>query len=203
MFKTEQEEFWAGSFGDEYIGRNQSPEFINRKVAFWADVLKSASGVKSCTEFGCNMGANLIALNRLNPAVELNAYEINSNAIDIAKSHQIANIEQKSIVEEISQKTVDLTFTVAVLIHINPELLSRVYTNLVEGSHRYVMVAEYYDPNPVEVNYRGHEGRLFKRDFAGEMIDAFDLKLVNYGFVYHRDNAAPQDDLTWFLMEKK
>jgi spore coat polysaccharide biosynthesis protein SpsF len=35
------------------------------------------------------------------------------------------------------------------------------------------------------------------------MLDAFpDLKLLDYGFVYRRDPAHPQDDVTWFLMEK-
>jgi hypothetical protein len=34
------------------------------------------------------------------------------------------------------------------------------------------------------------------------MLDRFpDLSLVEYGFVYHRD-PFPQDDLTWFLLEK-
>jgi hypothetical protein len=44
----------------------------------------------------------------------------------------------------------------------------------------------------------------FKRDFAGEIMDRFpDLRLVDYGFVYHRDPQFPQDDFTWFLMEKR
>ena len=35
------------------------------------------------------------------------------------------------------------------------------------------------------------------------MLDAFpDLRLIDYGFVYHRDPNFPQDDLNWFLMEK-
>jgi len=63
---------------------------------------------------------------------------------------------------------------------------------------------EYYNPVPVEVSYRGHQGKLFKRDFSGEMLDKFkDLRLIRYGFVYHRDPSFPQDDITWFLLEKK
>ena len=65
------------------------------------------------------------------------------------------------------------------------------------------MVAEYYNPTPVSINYRGHTDKLFKRDFAGEIMDMYpNLKLVDYGFIYHRDDAFPQDDITWFLMEK-
>ncbi len=29
-----------------------------------------------------------------------------------------------------------------------------------------------------------------------------ELRLVDYGFAYHLDTAFPQDDITWFLMEK-
>jgi spore coat polysaccharide biosynthesis protein SpsF len=55
----------------------------------------------------------------------------------------------------------------------------------------------------VEVLYRGHTSKLFKRDFAGEMLDTYpDLSMVDYGFVYSRDNNFPQDDVTWFLLEK-
>jgi spore coat polysaccharide biosynthesis protein SpsF len=36
------------------------------------------------------------------------------------------------------------------------------------------------------------------------MLDMFPaLKLIDYGFAYHRDPAFPQDDVTWFLMEKQ
>ena len=37
----------------------------------------------------------------------------------------------------------------------------------------------------------------------GEMLDRYsDLHLVDYGFVWRRDVFA-QDDLTWFLLEKR
>jgi len=29
------------------------------------------------------------------------------------------------------------------------------------------------------------------------------LQLVDYGFSYRRDPNFPQDDITWFLMEKR
>ena len=57
---------------------------------------------------------------------------------------------------------------------------------------------------PVEITYRGETGKLFKRDFAGEILDRFpDLALIDYGFAYRRDPNFPQDDLSWFLMEKQ
>jgi spore coat polysaccharide biosynthesis protein SpsF len=64
-------------------------------------------------------------------------------------------------------------------------------------------VIEYYNPSPVSVPYRGHNDRLFKRDFAGEMLNKYpNLKALDYGFVYRRDPNFPLDDVTWFLMEK-
>ena len=56
----------------------------------------------------------------------------------------------------------------------------------------------------MSLEYRGHFDRLFKRDFAGDILDKYsNVKLVDYGFVYHRDNNFPKDDLTWFLLEKE
>jgi spore coat polysaccharide biosynthesis protein SpsF len=109
-----------------------------------------------------------------------------------------------SLLDFHSDRTFDLTFTKGVLIHINPDRVADAYASLVRSSRRYVMVCEYYNPSPVEVTYRGHEHALFKRDFAGEILDAYpELRLVDYGFTYHRDPQFPLDDSTWFLMEKQ
>jgi spore coat polysaccharide biosynthesis protein SpsF len=83
-------------------------------------------------------------------------------------------------------------------------MLNAVYEKLYQASKRFILVCEYYNPAPVAIPYRGHTDRLFKRDFAGEMLEKYpDLSLVDYGFSYRRDPAFPQDDITWFLMEKR
>jgi len=203
QFQTEQEEFWASEFGDSYIERNNSDQLLASKTVFWGNLLRSAHGVCSIKEFGCNIGLNLLALKKLRPNLELAGVEINEKAAEQAKSLDVAEIEVGSIIEECTEeRTYDLTFTAGVLIHINPNMLEHVYRNLYNQSKRYILVAEYYNPSPVSINYRGNDERLFKRDFAGELIDTFGMKLVDYGFVYRRDNWAPQDDMTWFLLEK-
>jgi pseudaminic acid biosynthesis-associated methylase len=79
-----------------------------------------------------------------------------------------------------------------------------VYDVLKRATGRYLLVAEYYNPSPVAIPYRSHAARLFKREFAGELMDRHaDLRLVDYGFAYRRDPKFPQDDITWFLMEKR
>ncbi|MCX6780468.1 MAG: pseudaminic acid biosynthesis-associated methylase, partial [Candidatus Magasanikbacteria bacterium] len=97
----------------------------------------------------------------------------------------------------------DFIFTKGVLIHINPDELNKVYDTMYKLSKEYICVAEYYNPSPVSVEYRGEKNKLFKRDFAGEMLDKYsDLKLVDYGFKYRKDDNFPQDDITWFLLKK-
>lgn len=202
-YQTEQEIFWAGDFGDEYISRNRSSGLLHSKVAMWSQMIRSANRVSSIKELGCNIGLNLKALNHLRPEYQLSGVEINQSAATEAQRLGIASIKCGTITEPLSDPKADLTFTAGVLIHINPERLPIVYDNLVSLSSRYILVAEYYNPTPTEVNYRGHSERLFKRDFAGELIDSFNLNLVDYGFWYRRDNIASEfGDMTWFLLEK-
>jgi pseudaminic acid biosynthesis-associated methylase len=201
--ETAQETFWAGAFGDEYINRNRDAAALAGRTHLWSTILGRASGIGSAVEFGANIGLNIQALRRLLPSTDLAAIEINAEAV--AQLNQITGltVHHGSILEPQVERPCDLAFTVGVLIHINPDALPAVYDNLHAASRRYVMVAEYYNPSPVAIPYRGHEDRLFKRDFAGEMLDRHeDLRLVDYGFCYRRDANFPLDDITWFLMEK-
>ena len=206
-YTTEQEAFWAGEFGHEYLKRNTGEELITSNIVLFSQVLRCAPGVKSITELGCNIGLNLQALHRINHQFKLGGYEINERAAGIAAERNIAEVVNATILDDLAAAPsgglkADLTFTKGVLIHINPDELAKVYRNLVTLSNRYVMVCEYYNPTPMAVSYRGNEDRLFKRDFAGELMDQYHLKLVDYGFCYHRDNYLAQGDSTWFLLEK-
>ena len=117
---------------------------------------------------------------------------------------QIPSRPNQSILDFKPSRTYDLTLIKGVLIHLNPDVLPEVYDRLVETTGRYLVVAEYYNPSPVAIPYRGHDDRLFKRDFAGEIMERHrSLKLVDYGFAYRHDPDFPQDDITWFLMEKR
>ena len=202
-YKTEQENFWANEFGNEYPSRNEGEKLISVNVAIFSKILRNCPSINSVAELGCNIGLNLIALNRINKNFDLRGYEINTKAAEIAKKQNISEIINTTIVESLDpSKKFDLTFTKGVLIHINPDLLSVVYQNLYDLSNKYIMVCEYYNPTPVSIEYRGHHDKLFKRDFAGELIDKFNLKLIDYGFNYRREKYFPQDDATWFLLEK-
>lgn len=201
---TEQEVFWETEFGDEYIDRNQGPASIASNIAFFTSILTHARDVASVLELGSNIGMNLAAIRQLLPNVERSAVEINQKAADVLLEEQPdVGLHRTSILDFQPTRKWDLVFTKGVLIHINPDKLPVVYDLMHAASSRYVLVGEYYNPAPVEISYRGHSGRLFKRDFAGELMDRHpDLSLVDYKFAYHRDRNFPQDDITWFLMEK-
>lgn len=202
--KTVQEEFWAGEFGDDYIARNRSDALLAANLALFSDVMKATGPVSSVLELGCNVGMNLKAFDLLDPTIQKAGFDINETAISQLKSEK-PNFDVKvgSIIEGLVTEAVDLTFTKGVLIHINPDYLEAVYTNLYEKSNEYICVIEYYNPSPVAITYRGHDDRLFKRDFCGDLLDKYsDLELVEYGFCYRRDPVFQQDDMTWFLMKK-
>ena len=202
-YSTQQEGFWAGEFGDSYTDRNAGLEIIASNLSLFSQILSRTSAISSIIEFGANRGLNLHALKQLKPSAAFQAVEINEKAAGELKKLDWLEVHHKSLLEFKAAKLSDLVLIKGVLIHLNPEVLPQVYELLYQSSSKYLCLVEYYNPTPVAVPYRGHEDRLFKRDFAGEMMKKFsDLKLVDYGFVYHGDSNFPQDDLTWFVLEK-
>lgn len=203
-FKTEQENFWAGAFGTDYMERNQGDALIASNLNLFTKALRCTRGIKSCIEFGANIGLNLRALKLLLPGIEAHAIEINALAASqLAGVITAARVYQQSILEFTPERTWDLALIKGVLIHTHPDELPAVYDKLVAATGRYLMVVEYYNPVPVAISYRGHDDRLFKRDFAGEIMDKHpQMKLLDYGFIYYRDPNFPVGDITWFLMEK-
>lgn len=194
-------EHWKGPNGQQYTTR-QALQIENRRKMF-ADIFDSML-VKpmSVIEFGANVGDNLRAIRQIQGCI-LTGVEINENLRP--KLEKAADAAVIGAIQSFKPyRKWDLAFTRGLLIHIPPNELLAAYATLYYCSSRYILLAEYYSPKPVEIEYRGEMGLLWKRDFAGEMMDRYpDLRLVDYGFVYHRDPNWPQDDVTWFLMEKQ
>ena len=204
-FETEQEKFWAGEFGSDYIDRIQESSKIICNTALFSTILRRTRQVASVIEFGANVGLNLRSIGTLLPEALLSGIEINNKAVArLEGTLGRSNVYHTSILQFSPERTWEFALVKGVLIHLNPEKLPKVYDTLYHTSSRYICIVEYYNPTPVEVLYRGYKQKLFKRDFAGEMMDKYDdLVLIDYGFVYHRDSHFPQDDMTWFLLEKR
>ncbi len=203
-FETEQERFWAGSFGDNYVDRSQGAHHDAARTAMWARVLRGCGPLQSVTEFGANIGLNLRALRTLLPGARLTGVEINAKAADILRRVGTIEVLEGSLLDTAPNEPADLAFVCTVLIHVNPEHLQTAYDQLAKNGSRYVVISEYYNPSPTEIVYRGHTERLFKRDFAGEFLDRHpEFELRDYGFIYHRDPLFPVDDFTWFLLARR
>ena len=202
--KTEQESFWQGNFGDDYSKRNSIEKLLPSKIFFFQGILNSLKGLNDCLELGTNIGSNLLAIKKIYPKIKLHGVEINYSAYQKLKSLNLCeSLYNTSLLKFKKRNYADLVFTMGVLIHVGPEELNEAYDSIYNSSKKYILLCEYYSSNPTSISYRGHSNKLFKRDFAGEMLDRYHkLKLVNYGFNYKRDKNFTLDDTTWFLMEK-
>jgi pseudaminic acid biosynthesis-associated methylase len=201
-FNSPQEEFWATEFGDSYISRNQSSKLLASNTALFASIFNSIESVpENFLELGANIGMNVKAIQTLSPEAQFTGIEINKQACEILAKTGCHVVESSILDADITTKF-DFVFSKGVLIHLAPDQLQSTYRKMYEWSNRYILIAEYYNPVPVAISYRGNEDKLFKRDFAGEFLDLFeDVKLRDYGFAYYK-GKFPQDDINWFLLEK-
>jgi SAM-dependent methyltransferase len=98
-YHTEQENFWATDFGNDYPSRNEGEKMISSNLALFSKIFKNCPTVHSVAELGCNIGLNLIALNRINQRLKLRGYEINEKAAFVAREENIAEIVNTTVVE--------------------------------------------------------------------------------------------------------
>lgn len=199
----DQRSFWASEFGNDYINRNNSEELLASNLAFFSKILQLTNeSPRDFLEFGANIGMNIRALRLLFPKSFFCGVEINAEACKHLREISDETFES-SIEDFIPNRSYEVVFSKGVLIHIAPENLPIVYEKLYASSNKWILLAEYYNPTPISIDYRGHKDKLFKRDFAGEMMEKYpDLRLIHYGFGYHK-GAFPQDDISWFLFQKE
>lgn len=113
---------------------------------------------KSVLEIGCFGGYNLRQIHKLDSAIELSGFDINSNALEYAKNKlPILNTIHGSIYEldkYFHENQFDIIFTAGVLIHIpcftdkidTTNILS-IANNLKKISKQFIFHAEHHDKN--------------------------------------------------------
>lgn len=206
--ETDQVKFWRGEFGDEYVNRNAvNRDHMKGRLALWVKISEYLQGdpPKSILEVGPNIGLNLRALNLLTPA-ELYAVEPNEKAREILLEDKV--LPKENLINgfagdyKLPCDSVELAFTSGVLIHIHPDDLLAACRNIHASSSKYIVCYEYFSDKPEVIPYRGHDDKLFKRDFGAFWLDNFpDLKLLGYGFEWKV--ATGMDNATWWVFEKK
>jgi len=200
---NEQEKFWSGKFGNNYIFRNNSKKLQKNNDYFFKKIFHKKQRINSILEFGSNIGNNLLSLEKIYKNCSFTALELNTKACKILKKKRPKfKIVNNTILNFETNQKFNLVLCKGVLIHINPKQLKKVYEKIYNLSNRYILLAEYFSPNPEKIRYRNYKNKLFKRDFALEIMQNYkSLKLIDYGFVYHKDKY-PVDNLNWFLLKK-
>ena len=195
--KTPQENFWKTKFGNKYSSRNTQ----KKNFSHFRNILSKLNKINSVFEIGTNIGLNLDVIKKISPKIQTHGVEINKYAYQkcLKKGHSVKNI---SIHDYNEKKKFDLVFTCGVLIHLNPKKLQQTYSQIFKLSKKYILIDEYFNPTPVSITYRGYKNKLFKRDFAKEIMKKYKLKLVDYGFLWKEDKKHQADNTTWFLFKK-
>ena len=206
MTQRSQDLFWTKYYAEEYIKRNSGYD-EELGVSAWESILKNTElNSGRYLEIGCNIGRNLNLISKTAPLLRPSVVEINHQALSIARSRY--KIEQffSGPVQEAAfeSRSFDLVFTSGVLIHIPPDDLLDTMRNMYNWSSKYVLMIEYFNRTPVQIEYRGAKDVLFKRDFGGLFLDNFNADIVDYGFLWGRIyDEAGFDDVTWWLFEKR
>lgn len=212
--QTEQTKFWESEFGKEYTDRNTfSPadwnkwysdnfgitkDELNKK--FLADVKKDAR----ILEVGCNVGQQLIALQRLG-FTNLYGIELQSYAVEKAKEQtkDINIIKGSGFDTPFKDGYFDLVFTNGVLIHIHPNDLPTIMKEMSRISNKYVWGFEYYNEEPKQIKYRGHDGFMWKMDYAKKFMEVSpELKTVKKEILPYISEAHKGNSDCMYLLSK-
>lgn len=202
---NEQQKFWSNQYADEYREKNSSFD-LEMGIKGWAKMLQNASEISTLLECGCNIGRNINFLNYLLPNAKKSIIEISTDAYQfVNQQYKIdRSFNGPIVMADFAPRSFDLTFTCGVLIHIHPDDLLANMKKLHDLSSRYVLMGEYFNRTPVMIEYQGQQNKLFKRDFGKMFIQNFDVKLVDYGFLWGQEyDKAGFDDFTWWLFEKE
>ena len=124
-FNSEQEEFWAKAYADDYIKKNSSFDHALGAMG-WTKMIGNVSAeISNYLECGCNIGRNLEQLKKVIPTAKPSVIEISKPAFDFVTSHYpIEHAFNGAILDSrLSLNYFELVFTMGVLIHINPDQL--------------------------------------------------------------------------------
>ncbi len=199
---NKQELFWKKVYGEKYISKNS--KFSNKEgVKAWNKMLLKVSNLNSILECGSNIGRHIGYLEKIYPKSKKSIIEINKKAIEInLKKNKIFRYQNNSIINSSFDEKYNLVFTMGVLIHIHPSELKKNLKKIISFSNKYILIGEYFSKKPTSINYQNEKDLLFKRDFGKYIIHNFNLKLIDYGFLWSHEFAS-FDDINYWLFKTK
>jgi SAM-dependent methyltransferase len=135
----------------------------------------------SVLEVGCNAGWNLKAIREAAPWTMVKGIDVNIRALEEARRDGL-DVEERAANDLAGMGHFDLIFTSGCLIHIPPSAVLNVCSAISAASRRHVLAVEYGCDDEQEIEYRGHVGRLWKRDF-GKIYENIGMIVVYSGAV--------------------
>jgi pseudaminic acid biosynthesis-associated methylase len=199
VMQTSQLSLWRSEFGRAYTDRNdhEKPE----RVIAWRRLLDGITPDR-VLEVGCNVAWNLEYLRRLGVR-ELYGIEPQPYAVERERwrGPGFGILQGTAFDLPFRDGWFDLAFTSGVLIHIAPESINMALDEIYRVSRRWVVAIEYDHPTEQEINYRGHDGALWKRDHGALWMARHpDLREVRS---FPLSAADGYDDCTAHLFEKQ
>lgn len=205
MQSNEQQDFWSRKYAQEYIIKNSDFE-LSKGIKAWSKMLERTEQISTLLECGSNIGRNINFLNHVLPETDKSIIELSYEAFKIVtEKYKLDQAFNGTIVDSFFKpEEFDLVYTMGVLIHIHPDHLLDNLKKMYEYSSKYILIGEYFSRTPVMLEYQGEKDKLFKRDFGSYLIQHFDVKLLDYGFLwgYEYDHSG-FDDITYWLFEKR
>lgn len=209
---TSQLQHWRGEFGRAYTDRNSlSPAALDALYRKNFGVARSELNQRFLAnlprdarilEVGCNEGNQLCALREMG-FHQLYGIEVQEYALRRARKRLDNGRLALATAFEIPfpDGFFDLVFTSGVLIHIAPPDLPKALGEIHRCAGAYIWGLEYYSPQPMEVNYRGHQSLLWKADYAGLYMELFgDLDPVRREQIPYLEDSNVD---CMFLLSKK
>ena len=215
MSTTTQEAFWSGEFGKAYSDRNnwtsaQYDDFYRHewgitKTQMNEDCPRDLPKDAKILEVGCNIGLQLRCLQEMGftnlYGIELQHYAV-EKAKEIVKNVNI--IQGSGFDIPFKDSYFDVVVTNGVLIHIAPDDLPRIMSEMVRCSKKYVWGFEYFASSLVNINYRGNEGFLWKADYSKIFQENFPQLQEIYRKMYPYVSASQQGNVDYmYLLEKQ
>lgn len=213
--KTDQEQFWEGRFGKEYTDRNsRQNDELNKAYEKWFGISRTGMNEKFLVglpknirilEVGCNTGMQLANLQSMG-FTSLFGIELQEYAVEKAKEYtKGVNIIQASAFDiPFKDGFFDLVFTSGVLIHISPDNLPKVFSEMYRCTSRYIWGFEYYSDEITDINYRGNKGFLWKADYEKLIRNQFrDLESIRKEhYPYITETEEGNVDCMYMLKKK-
>lgn len=213
MSATPQMMKWRGEFGREYTERNAlsfeayekkfKDTFGLKRTELNQRFLQCVPKSVRVLEVGCNIGNQLIGLNKLG-FKDLWGIELRFDAAKILKerSSRTRVLQSEAFRLPFKAGSFDLIFTSGVLIHIAPHQLDVVLNEIHRCARTYIWGFEYWAEQWTEIPYRGHKGLLWKGDYLGKYLESFkDLILLKEEKVKYLDE--PLTDVMFLLKKKR